>query len=47
MRVTVKEHQRQCEVVISDTGQGIPAAAQPRVFERFFRVDKAVHVMSL
>lgn len=26
---------------ISDTGVGIPAADQPRVFERFFRVDAA------
>lgn len=26
---------------VSDTGQGIPAAAQPRIFERFFRADPA------
>ena len=41
VRVSVKEHQHHCEVVISDTGPGIPAAAQPHVFDRFFRVDKA------
>lgn len=29
------------EIVVCDTGMGIPAADQPRVFDRFFRVDKA------
>ena len=41
VRVSVKEQLHHCEVVVSDTGPGIPAAAQPHVFERFFRVDKA------
>jgi heavy metal sensor kinase len=29
------------EIVVRDTGIGIPEADQPRVFDRFYRVDKA------
>lgn len=42
-RVWVEAAQRAGETVISvnDNGPGIPAEARERVFERFFRVDKA------
>ena len=29
------------EVYVRDTGMGIPPEDQPRLFERFYRVDKA------
>jgi heavy metal sensor kinase len=41
VRVGVKDKGNQCEITITDTGHGIPREAQPHVFDRFFRVDKA------
>ena len=31
----------QYQITVSDTGQGVPSELQSRIFERFFRVDKA------
>jgi two-component system phosphate regulon sensor histidine kinase PhoR len=39
--VTVKKTGEQTSLTVADTGIGIPYAAQDRVFERFYRVDKS------
>ena len=39
--VDVIRHPEHVDIVISDNGIGIPEMELPRVFERFFRVDKA------
>ncbi|MCM2536189.1 sensor histidine kinase [Neobacillus pocheonensis] len=42
-RIKVRGYEREnvVEVVISNTGQGIPKADLPYIFERFYRVEKA------
>jgi len=41
VRVSLAQFDSSCEVVVADTGEGIPVEAQPYIFERFYRVDKA------
>jgi two-component system OmpR family sensor kinase len=39
VRVALACDDRSCRIAISDNGPGIPAAAQPHIFDRFYRAD--------
>ena len=39
--ISVEKNDDTLSIIVADTGIGIPYAHQPRVFERFYRVDKS------
>ncbi|MGM9954417.1 MAG: sensor histidine kinase [Peribacillus sp.] len=39
--LTLTQQKEECELIIGDTGRGIPASDIPHVMERFYRVNKA------
>lgn len=41
VQVSVREETGEAVLTVKDTGIGIPKEVQPRLFERFYRVDKA------
>lgn len=41
LTVTVSEEDEKVQVIVEDTGIGIPQADKNRIFERFYRVDKS------
>lgn len=41
IHITLIQHKDDCELLITDTGNGIPEADLPHIMNRFYRVNKA------
>ena len=41
IKIALGSQNGRAQIVVTDTGIGIPAEDQPRIFDRFYRVDKA------
>jgi len=45
VEVKLEPSRQSVQILVSDTGEAIPAEARPRLFERFFRVDRSRSVL--
>lgn len=41
IKISLERHEKEFRLIVQDTGIGIPEDAQQRIFERFYRVDRA------